>query len=236
MTARPKLLVSVRSADEAMAALRGGADLIDVKEPLNGPLGKASDHVIAHVLDVVDGRRPVSAAFGEWCDDSLNDLVDPRLTFVKWGLAGRRGQLAATYAAIGKCAGSRAVLVHYADAELAKSPSLDELRERIAGGSVPLVLIDTVQKNGRSLLDWIAPPELSALIAHLHRFGTRVAVAGSLDASVIPHLVAMRPDWIAVRGAACVGGRAGAVSEWKVAALADMLGNVLASHERQRLE
>ncbi len=225
MNGRPKLLVSVRSADEAMAALRGGADLIDVKEPLNGPLGKASDHIIADVLNVIDGRRPVSAAFGEWCDDSVNDLVDPRLTFVKWGLAGRRGKLAATYAAIRECVGGRAVLVHYADAELAKSPSLHELRELIAGGSVPFILIDTVEKTGRGLLDWIAPQELSAVIAHLHRFGTRVAVAGSLDVSVIPNIVAMRPDWIAVRGAACVGGRAGTVTERKVAELAEMLGN-----------
>ena len=42
---RPKpatrLLVSVRSAAEAEEALAGGAALIDVKEPANGPLGKA---------------------------------------------------------------------------------------------------------------------------------------------------------------------------------------------------
>ena len=32
-----KLLVSVRSRDEALAAVAGGADVIDVKEPLYGP-------------------------------------------------------------------------------------------------------------------------------------------------------------------------------------------------------
>src|SRR5207237_10897019 len=34
------LLVSVRSATEAGAALEGGADLIDIKEPRHGPLGR----------------------------------------------------------------------------------------------------------------------------------------------------------------------------------------------------
>ena len=34
-----RLLVSVRSADEAEAAIAGGADVIDVKEPSHGPLG-----------------------------------------------------------------------------------------------------------------------------------------------------------------------------------------------------
>jgi len=38
---RPQLLVSVRNADEALAAQRGLAEIIDVKEPLHGSLGRA---------------------------------------------------------------------------------------------------------------------------------------------------------------------------------------------------
>ena len=36
------LLVSVRNVEEALAALEGGASLIDVKEPSRGPLGRAA--------------------------------------------------------------------------------------------------------------------------------------------------------------------------------------------------
>ena len=36
-----RLLVSVRSAAEALAALAGDADLIDVKEPAGGSLGSS---------------------------------------------------------------------------------------------------------------------------------------------------------------------------------------------------
>src|SRR3712207_4897772 len=61
---RCQLLVSVRSAEEAEAALAGGADLIDVKEPRGGSLGRAEDWVLAGVLRRVSGRRPVSAAMG----------------------------------------------------------------------------------------------------------------------------------------------------------------------------
>jgi uncharacterized protein (UPF0264 family) len=59
------LLVSVRSAAEAAAALAGGAGLIDVKEPARGALGRADAAVIAAVVRAVGGRRPVSAALGE---------------------------------------------------------------------------------------------------------------------------------------------------------------------------
>ena len=38
----PRLLVSVRNAEEALSAIRGGADIIDVKEPAHGSLGRAS--------------------------------------------------------------------------------------------------------------------------------------------------------------------------------------------------
>jgi len=41
-----RLLVSVRDASEARAALAGGAGIIDAKEPLNGPLGAVSSDVL----------------------------------------------------------------------------------------------------------------------------------------------------------------------------------------------
>ena len=58
--AKPKLLVSVRSADEARAALAGGADLIDVKEPAHGPLGAARQPPRAALCQAV-AMRSVSA-------------------------------------------------------------------------------------------------------------------------------------------------------------------------------
>src|SRR4051812_39902678 len=81
----PGLLVSVRSPQEALAALAGGADIIDVKEPANGSLGRAEDDVIRAVVDVVAGRRPVSAAMGELVEESACSIAG--LNFLKWGLA-----------------------------------------------------------------------------------------------------------------------------------------------------
>src|SRR5262249_6225382 len=46
----PRLLVSVRDVREAEAALAGGADLIDIKEPAHGPLGRADDAVIEFIV------------------------------------------------------------------------------------------------------------------------------------------------------------------------------------------
>ena len=44
------LLVSVRSRQEAAAALAGGADIIDIKEPSQGSLGRAAASVMDTAL------------------------------------------------------------------------------------------------------------------------------------------------------------------------------------------
>jgi (5-formylfuran-3-yl)methyl phosphate synthase len=59
------LLVSVRDAAEAAAALEGGAAIIDVKEPRYGPLGAADPETLAAVAEVVGTRRPWTMACGE---------------------------------------------------------------------------------------------------------------------------------------------------------------------------
>ena len=62
MTHSAKLLVSVRSAAEAAAALEGGAHVIDVKEPLNGALGnvelwrEAATLMMIAMLGLLAGR------------------------------------------------------------------------------------------------------------------------------------------------------------------------------------
>jgi uncharacterized protein (UPF0264 family) len=72
-----KLLVSVRNAEEARAALRGGADVIDVKEPDNGPLGMAGAEAIAAVVDVVgeglraEGQGPRAKGRGPRAESQL---------------------------------------------------------------------------------------------------------------------------------------------------------------------
>ncbi|RZK75548.1 MAG: hypothetical protein EOO66_33700, partial [Methylobacterium sp.] len=47
---RPRLLVSVRDAAEAEAAIRAGADLIDAKDPENGALGALPPETVRAIV------------------------------------------------------------------------------------------------------------------------------------------------------------------------------------------
>src|SRR5690349_149197 len=127
------LLVSVRSAVEAAAAVDGGAAVIDVKEPSRGPLGRAAAKVWAEVRQAVPAEIPVSVALGELADGA--EPTAPGRTalagiaFRKLGLAGAGQDW------IGRWAGVRAawgggpawVAVVYADAEAAASPPAEAI-------------------------------------------------------------------------------------------------------------
>lgn len=224
---RSKLLVSVRSVTEAEAALAGGADLIDVKEPSRGPLGRADDRVIHDVVKAVRGRVPVSAALGEWVEGSALP-AEQSLDYVKWGLAGTtRPDGGSSTFAIRKMSRfgprPRPVLVAYADFERAGSPGVSEMCAAAQQLRFPAFLLDTAVKDDTTLRDWVAPAELARIRFGLADAGVPVAFAGSLNEKSIRELLPLAPDWFAVRGAACEGGRNGTVCEKRVRRLTAIL-------------
>lgn len=208
-----RLLVSVRDRAEAAVALAGGAALIDVKEPARGPLGRPDAAVVAGILDEVAGRLPVSTALGEladWPDDGLPPHLD-RLTFVKLGLANARSgwgerltQLRQRIEAASPC---RVVATAYADWRRAAAPPPAEVGHLAVHHRFAVLLLDTWHKDGSTLLDWMALGDLSGLVLSCHASHVRVALAGSLGRADIVHLAGLRPDWFAVRGAACRQGQ-----------------------------
>lgn len=218
-----KLLVSVRSAAEARAALAGGADLIDVKEPSRGPLGAADSDVIRDVLDVVGGRGPVSAALGEWLVWADRPVPDG-LEFAKFGMAGLPELQTSTLTSIRRSNYARhTVLVAYADFRRAQSPDPEGLAAAAVRFHFSAFLIDTAFKDGSTLLDWIAPATLARMRFELSDVGVPIALAGSLDESAIRKLAPLAPDWFAVRGAVCAGGRDGTVCADRVRRLRDVI-------------
>jgi uncharacterized protein (UPF0264 family) len=207
------LLVSVRSAAEAKAALAGGAALIDIKEPANGSLGRAPDSAIRSVLEVVGGHCEVSAALGEL------QQQEPRfpgqgLSYVKWGLSGygcgvqwQKDLTAAAELLRQSSPGTRAVAVAYADWQAARAPRPTDVCEFVCDNHWSALLIDTWDKDGRTLLDHCTRREISRLCLKCRAAGVRIALAGSLGAHQIRLLAATNPDWFAVRTAVCRGAR-----------------------------
>jgi hypothetical protein len=79
--------------------------------------------------------------------------------------------------------------------------------------------VDTVGKDGRTLLDWWSFARLRDWIRGVRADGLEAALAGSLGATDLGPIADLWPDVVGVRGAACSGGRTGSVEAARVRAL-----------------
>jgi hypothetical protein len=203
-----QLLVSVRSVAEAETALAGGADIIDVKEPYRGSLGKADDKIVTAIVEHVAARRPVSAALGELFD-LPETLGLSRCDYIKVGLAGctARSDWQERLAELASPSPPRLVAVAYADAARAQSPPVRAVLDFAIRHGCAALLIDTWSKDGRGLLHWLSIEQLTELRRACADARLPLAVAGSLLIAQIERLRAVEPDIIAVRTAACRAGR-----------------------------
>lgn len=235
-----KLLVSVRSAVEALAALEGGADLIDVKEPLRGPLGAADAKTITGVTRAVAGRAPVSAALGELLELPAGSLGDSLagVAYAKLGLAGcqRVADWPRRWAkALERFPSHVApVAVIYADDDLASSPTGGEILHQARQLGCRAVLVDTFDKSHGGLLNHWKLADVADFIDDVRSAGLLAVLAGSLSLATIPRLLPMQPDYVAVRGAACGGDRTSELIAAKVRELSLLLEMPISRSQRCR--
>lgn len=228
-----RLLVSVRSAGEVAAAVAGGADIVDAKEPTAGSLGAVSNRVLREIARCVPAGVPLSIALGEPKNvaaleaamTALHGLAPrPSRVYVKIGLSGAGDGASALLAALVDLSSRMAIqpsviAVAYADYEAAGAPAPETVPRMAAAAGADGVLLDTWAKAGGDLFHHLAEPALRAWIKRARAAGLLVALAGSLSAQGVRAVAELPADIVGVRGAACIGGRAGAVSEGRVAEL-----------------
>ena len=201
-----QLLVSVADAADAAAAVDGGADIIDAKDPSRGPLGPVTASALSAILAAVAGRRPVSAALGD-LGDGANAPVGSLagITFVKTTAPAR-------------IAGCALVLAAYADAS-----GWQDVIEVAADHGARGVLLDSRDKKGPGLFELLDEEALASWVEAAHAAGLIAALAGRLTADDLPRAAALGADIAGVRGAACEGGRSGRVSAERVRMLAGVI-------------
>jgi hypothetical protein len=226
---RMELLVSVSNGGEARAAVEGGADIIDAKDPFVGALGAVQPDVLSRIREAVHESRLVTAALGDAHDgveERARDFVGRGARLVKVGFAGVREARRVEITVVGlvrACASvdqaSGVVAVAYAD-DATGSLDAVSLVSIAARGGARGVLVDTADKHGRGLLDLWSVAALESWVAEVHAHGLVAAVAGRLRLADLALLADAGADIAGVRGAACEGGRRGRVTVERVRALA----------------
>ena len=225
-----RLLVSVVGAEEVAAAVEGGADIVDVKNPHEGTLGGNFPHVIRRVRQHTPPALEVSATIGDVPNlpgtVSLAALGASNcgVQYIKVGLFGIQNPHDAVFLLQQVCRaarehdpGIRIIAAGYADADKIKAlPSLQLPAVAIDAG-VDGCLLDTASKSDGTLLTKHADVQLHDFVSQCHKANLLCAFAGSLSLRDIPHICKFGADIIGVRTAACRGDRVnGRVDRQKV--------------------
>lgn len=231
------LLVSVRSVDEAAAAVAGGAAIIDVKEPAHGPLGAAEPDVAAAIAAAV-GATPWTLACGELAPgidhaashvQRVLEAGGPRMrrpAAVKAGPAGLAAEAwrrAFERFAAGLPDGVDPVAVAYADHRRADAADPAEIVRAAADAGAGIALIDTFDKSGPGIMSLVGLAGIRSWQGLAAALGLRLAVAGRLTVAEVADLAEAGAWVVGVRAAACGGLRSGRVDAGHVAQLVDTL-------------
>jgi uncharacterized protein (UPF0264 family) len=224
-----RLLVSVRDAEEAAAALEGGADIIDAKEPSSGALGAVALATLRQIVATVGGARLVTAALGDATEEhqiaeTAHAYARGGARLVKVGFSGvsSRARVAALVAAARDGAGEHAgvIATAFADARFVEALDPFAVIDAASRSGAIGVLLDTADKRGPGLPGLMPLPLLRSWVTLAREARLLVAVAGKLTADDLRYVNDAGPDIVGVRGAACNSGRTGQIRAGKVRDLA----------------
>lgn len=211
-----KLLLSVMNETEAAEAITGGADIIDVKNPLEGALGASYPWIIKRIREITPRHVLLSCTIGEAPDlsgsMSLAALGAASLgvNYVKVGLKGLKTHQKATILLENVIKAVKdfnpkikVVAVGYADPENAGSIDPLLVPEVAFKVKADIAMIDTSVKDGKGLFDFLIIAQIKKFVKSAHDYGLEAALAGSLKKDNLKVVYGLGADITGLRGAAC---------------------------------
>jgi len=214
-----KLLISALNEKETKEAVAGGADIIDVKNPLEGAIGANFPWVIKRIRAITPKNIEVSCALGDVPNlpgtISLAALgaATTGVDYVKAGLYGLKTVEEAVYlmqnvtkAVKDYNSSIKVVATGYADAGRIGAVSPLLIPEITHKAQADIAMIDTAIKDGKNLFTFLTINQLRTFVDTAHDYGLKAALAGSLKKEDLLAVQSLGADVAGVRGAACTNG------------------------------
>ena len=219
------LMVSVQNLEEALQALKGGADIVDVKNLQEALVGSAHPHVVRDVRNAIPMERHASVTLGVVPNQIGTVAMAVYTAGVLKATSVKVGFMKTEYdAAVETLLAAREVLDGF-DTKLigslfADNPLYDGLDahymvQLAKDGKCDGFLIDTLTKDGRNLFDFLREDELREMVLEGKEAGISTALSGHLTLSDLDELARINPDIVGVRGAACQKGDRNSGVHWE---------------------
>ncbi len=204
---------------EALEAISGGADIIDVKNPKEGALGANFPWVTRRIKEITPKNIEVSCTIGDVANFpgavSLAALgaATTGVDYIKVGLFGLRTIEEAVFlmqnvtrAVKDYNPSIKIAATGYADARRIGSVDPTRIPEIAHKAKADIAMLDTSIKDGKSLFTYLGSDTLRKFSDEAHQYGLGVALAGSLRKEDLPTVFALGADFVGLRGAACTSG------------------------------
>ncbi len=202
-----------------MEAIKGGADIIDIKNPLEGPLGASSPWIIRRIRKATPPHIEVSCTLGDLPNlpgtAALAALGAATLgvNYIKTGLCGLkdREQVINVMRNVARAVREfdtsiKVVVAGYADAERVSSLNPLAIPEIASETECDFAMLDTAIKDGKNLFDFLSTSQIQSFISEAHNRELHVALAGSLKMENLALLCKLGADVVGLRSAACTSG------------------------------
>jgi (5-formylfuran-3-yl)methyl phosphate synthase len=198
------MLASVNSLEEAKLVMAENVDIIDLKDPALGSLGKLDFDLAKEIIKVINGKRPVSATIGdlpmqpELIFNAVKSMAETGVNYIKIGLSPDGNQEHVIKKLAPLTSNINLIAVLFADT----NPDFYIINKLIAAGFKGIML-DTQDKTKGSLTEIMAGNEIEHFVNLVKATDTICGLAGSLRLEDIPLLLPYQPDYLGFRGALC---------------------------------
>ena len=220
------LMVSVQDLYEAKQALKGGADIVDVKNLQEALVGSAHPNVVKQIRDEVPSAHHASVTLGV-VPDQIGTVamavyaagtLDATSVKVGFMVSEYSVALETLLAAKEALVGTQTKLIGslFADNLLYEGGIDPDLMVKLAKeGQCDGFLIDTLVKDGRNLFDFVPEERLKEMVLEGKELGMSTALSGHLKMSDLDELSRVNPDIVGVRGAVCQKGDRDSRVHWE---------------------
>lgn len=210
------LMVSVQNLPEAIEALSGGADIVDVKNLEEALVGSARPAVVREIREATPDEHHASVTLGVVPGQAGTVAMAVytagvlRATSVKVGFMNTEYDVAVEVLQASREAldGFDTMLIGSLFADNALYDGLDPhlMVDLAKDGLCDGFLIDTLTKDGRNLFDFLSEEELIDMVFEGKELGISTALSGHLRVDNLDELARINPDIVGVRGAVCAKG------------------------------
>ena len=222
------LMVSVHNMEEAKQALKGNADIVDVKNLQEALVGSAHPWLVKEVRDYVPQETHASVTLGVVPNQvgtvamAVYSAGLLNATSVKVGFMKTEYQMAVDILLASKEAlnGTETKLIGslFADNELYDGLDPNKMVDLAKDGGCDGFLIDTLTKDGRNLFDFMSEEVLTNFVYQGKSMGISTALSGHLRLDNLDELARINPDIVGVRGAVCSKGERDNSVYWEAVA------------------